>query len=176
MKEWEAHPRGVQGIAWLADGRLVTTGRDRKLTSWKPEGSRDRDFAELPEIGLRVAVSSDQARAFAGDLSGQLAAFSIADGKAIGVAETNPPKLEKRLERAEKLLAERAAAHGAADDALLRARKEVEQALAVVAAAEKMAKERVEAAEKTREEFTAAEAEAKRWREELDFSRRQRPN
>lgn len=171
IKEWEAHPRGVQGIAWLPDGRLVTTGRDRKAVSWKPEGSRERDFGQLPEIGLRVAVSSDQARLFAGDLSGRLAAFSIADGKPAGVAETNPPKLRRRLEQAEKLLAERAAAHGAADEALLRARKEVEQALAMVAAAEKAAKERAEAAEKTREEFTAAEAEAKRWRDELEFSR-----
>jgi hypothetical protein len=172
LKEWDSHPGGAQGVAWLADGRIVTTGRDRKVVVWKPEGTRERDFEQLPEIGLRVAVTSDQTRLLVGDLSGRLAAFAVADGVPAGVADTNPPRLDTRLKDSEKVLAERVAAQKAADESLAQARKAVDAARKAAAVAEKAVQERTAAAEKAKAAVAAAEAEAKRWRDEAEFSRR----
>ena len=60
-----------------------------------------------------MAATSDGARIFAGDWSGELTAFATADGAKAGGLDTNPPRLEQRIAAAEKALAEVAAAEQA---------------------------------------------------------------
>jgi len=170
IKEWDAHPGGVLGLTWLADGRLATCGRDRKAALWKADGTKERDFPQHADLALRVAATSDGARLFVGDLTGALVAYSIADAKPLGTPDTNPPRLDDRLKAAEAALVAATQAHNAADAELLQARKALETILAQVAEAEKRAAELGAAAEKSRAGLTAAEADAKRWRDEAAFA------
>jgi len=174
IKEWDAHPGGVLGLAWLGDGRLATCGRDRKAALWRADGTKERDFPQHADLALRVAVTSDGSRLFVGDLTGALMAYSIADAKPLGTPDTNPPRLDDRLKAAEAALVAATQAHNAADAELLQARKALETILAQVAEAEKRAAELGAAAEKSRAGLTAAEADAKRYRDEAAFAKQPR--
>ena len=174
IKEWDAHRGGALGLAWLPDGRLATCGRDKKAVVWKGDGAKDRDFPQHADIALRVAATSDGSRLFAGDLAGTLVAYATADAKPLGTPDTNPPRLDDRVKAAETTLAAATKTHDAADAELLQARKALEAILAQVAEAEKRAAELGATADKTRAALTAAEAEAKRWRDEADFAKQPR--
>ena len=91
----------MQGLCWLADGRLASCGRDKTVILWKGDGGKERDFPALGEIGLRVVATSDRQRLLAGDLAGTLAVFTVDKGELVGTPNTNPPKLEERLKVAE---------------------------------------------------------------------------
>jgi predicted nucleic acid-binding Zn-ribbon protein len=119
-------------------------------------------------------VTSDGSRLFVGDLTGALMAYSIADAKPLGTPDTNPPRLDDRLKAAEAALVAATQAHNAADAELLQARKALETILAQVAEAEKRAAELGAAAEKSRAGLTAAEADAKRYRDEAAFAKQPR--
>jgi len=174
IKEWDAHPGGTLGLAWLTDGRLATCGRDRKAVLWKGDGAKERDFPQHADIGLRVAATSDGSRLFAGDLAGTLVAYATADAKPLGRPDTNPPRLEDRVKAAETTLTAATKAHDAADAELLQARRALEAILAQVAEAEKRAAELGAAADKTRAALTAAETDAKKWRDEAEFAKQPR--
>ena len=174
IREWDAHPGGALGLAWLPDGRLATCGRDRKAALWKGDGTKEREFPQHADIALRVAVTGDGTRLFVGDLAGTLVASSTADAKPLGTPDTNPPRLEQRVTAAEASRAGRAQAHTAADQTLLEARKALEAELAKVAEAEKRVNELAAAAEQARAALTAAEADAKKWRDEAEFAKQRR--
>ncbi len=171
IKEWDAHPGGALGLVWLPDGRLATCGRDKKATLWKSDGARDRDFPQHADIALRVTATSDGSRLFAGDLAGTLVAYATADAKPLGTPDTNPPPLDDRVRAADAALAAARKAHDAADAELLQSREALEAILAQLAEAEKRAGELAATADKTRAALTAAEAEARRWRDEADFAK-----
>jgi len=168
-KEWEAHPGGVQGLCWLADGRLASCGRDRKAAVWKADGTRERSVGPSAEIMLRVAVTSDQARLVAGDLGGHVPAFAVTDGGEVGEIDANPPRLADRLVAAEKLVAERRAAEREAAD---KAKLAADAAVAddADAAARKAADEATTAVTVAREQLSAALADVDRWRREIDHA------
>ncbi|NBT14529.1 MAG: hypothetical protein EBS56_13290, partial [Planctomycetia bacterium] len=174
IKEWDAHPGGTLGLSWLPDGRLATCGRDRKAVVWKGDGARERDFPQHADIALRVAATSDGSRLFVGDLAGTLVAYATADAKPLGTPDTNPPRLDDRVKAAEAALASATKTHDAADAELLQARKALETILAQVAEAEKRAAELGATADKTRAALTAAESDARKWRDEAEFAKQPR--
>lgn len=171
IKTWAAHDGGAAWAAWLADGRLVTTGRDKKAKLWKPDGSLEREFGPLGDIGTRVAVTSDSARIFAGDWAGAVTAFATADGTPVGPIDANPPKLEQRLAAATQALGEVAAAGQAAAAKAGEAAQSLQAAESQVAAA----RQALEAAQGALDVAKAREAEAakavERWKSELEFAR-----
>jgi hypothetical protein len=172
MKEWEAHRGGVQGLCWLADGRLASCGRDKRAVLWKGDGGKARDYPALGEIGLRVAVTSDRQRLLAGDLAGTLAVFSLDKGELVGTPDTNPPKLQRRLEAAQAALDEIASLEKAAADKTKALTEAVQAAQSQLAEAQKS----LDAATAELESAKARQADAAkhvhRWQEELEFSRK----
>jgi hypothetical protein len=175
VKTWAAHGGGAESVVWLADGRLATTGRDRRAKLWKGEGGLERETTPLGEIGTGVAVTADGARILAGDWGGGVTVFTAADGKPAGVLDANPPKVEARIRAAEQTLAEVAAAGQTV------AEKAKAAAEALAAAESQMAAAR-KAADEATAEFEAAkarEAEAakavERWKAEAEFSRGSSP-
>ena len=97
-KSIDAHAGGVESLAWLPDGRLVTTGRDAKVKLWTGDGKAVKFDATLPDIGTRVTASRDGSLLLAGDYTGAVTVFGSADGTRLGSLDTNPPRLEARLE------------------------------------------------------------------------------
>jgi chromosome segregation ATPase len=160
-------------VAWLPDGRLVTTGRDRRVKLWKADGPLERETAPLADIGTRVAVTSDGSRIFAGDWSGAVTAFTTTDAKQAGTLDTNPPHLSKRLQLAEKMLIDASAVGQTAAEKAKAAADAMQLAESQMAAARKALEEAEEqaAAAKTRQGETAQRVE--RWRAEIEFSRSQ---
>jgi WD40 repeat protein len=173
LKTWPAHAGGAESVAWLRDGRLVTTGRDRRVKLWKADGPLERETSPLADIGTRVAGTTDSARIFAGDWSGAVTVFTTSDAKSAGSLDTNPPPLAKRLEAAEKLLADATATGQTAAEKAKAAADAMQVAESQVAAARKALAEAEEAAQaaKTRQAETTQQVD--RWRAELDFSRSQ---
>jgi uncharacterized protein YhaN len=173
LKTWPAHAGGAESVAWLRDGRLVTTGRDSRVKLWKADGPLERETQALADIGTRVAVTADGSRIFAGDWSGAVTAFNTADAKPAGTLDTNPLPLEKRLKVAEKMLADAAAVGQTAAEKAKAATDAMQVAESQVAAARKALAEAEEAAQaaKTRQAETTQQVD--RWRAELEFSRSQ---
>jgi WD40 repeat protein len=171
LKTWPAHPGGAEWIAWLPDGRLVTTGRDRKTKLWKGDGSLERELGPLPDIGTRVAATSDGQRVFTGDWTGGLTAFTTSDGKPTGSLDTNPPPLAERLAAAEQVLAEIAASEQAAASQAEAATAAMQLAESQLAAARQAAEEATTALDAARGRQAEASQAVDRWRAELDFAR-----
>jgi mono/diheme cytochrome c family protein len=97
IRKLDAHPGGVTAFGWARDGSFVTTGRDGKLKTWKP------DFALLRETKLEgalptcVAFAGDGSAALVGDWSGAVRVFRTADGAALATLPSNPPTIAARL-------------------------------------------------------------------------------
>jgi hypothetical protein len=171
LKTWNAHAGGTTWVAWLPDGRLVSTGRDKKVKLWKADGALERELGTLADIGTRVAVTSDAARVFAGDWAGEVVALQAADGKQAGRLDTNPPKLEQRIAAAEKTLGEVATVEQAANAKAGQAAEALQVAESQMAAA----RQAMEAAQAELDAAKARQAEAakavERWKAELEFAR-----
>jgi WD40 repeat protein len=171
LKTWQAHPGGAESVAWLPDGRLVTTGRDRRVKFWKADGPLERETPPLADIGTRVAATADGARVFAGDWSGAVTVFNTADATQTGTLDTNPPPLAKRLELAEKQLADASAVGQTAAEKAKAAADAMQLAESQVTAARKALEEaELQAADAKKLEDERAE-HVKRWQAELEFSR-----
>ena len=135
-KSWDAHAGGVESLAWLPDGRLVTTGRDAKVKLWTADGKAQTFDASLPDIGTRVTASRDGSLILAGDWTGAVAVFDVASGTRAGALDTNPPRLEARLEEARGRAAAAEAAARDTADALAKAAEAAASARAALDAAQ----------------------------------------
>ena len=85
LKSWNAHGEG--GVTWLDsthDGRIVSSGRDRLVKLWKPDGTAIRTLEPMKELVTRAAFTHDGARVVAGDWSGEVRVSNAADGKPVG--------------------------------------------------------------------------------------------
>ena len=178
MKDWTAHGGGVQGLAWLADGRLASCGRDKKVILWKGDGTKERDFPALEEIGLSVAVSSDQQRLLVGDLAGKLSVFTIEKGELVGTPDTNPPQLEERLKVAEAAASDIAALKKSASEKVRATTETMQVASSQVAEAQKKVDEAKKVLDAAQAELAAVEAKLKtaadqiqQLKSEIDFSK-----
>lgn len=105
IKNWPAHPGGAAGVRFTHDGRLASTGRDRVTKLWDQNGAAQKLFEAFPDLGLRVAVTHDNAKVIAGDWSGVVKAWTAADAKAVAVLDANPPPAAERLKLAEAAFA-----------------------------------------------------------------------
>lgn len=92
LKSWGAHGGGTLSVRFAHDGRLATTGRDKLTKLWDPNGTALKTFEALPELGLRVAVTHENAKVIAGDWSGRIKVWSVETGQAVATLDSNPRK------------------------------------------------------------------------------------
>lgn len=104
IRTWGAHGGGCQSVRYSADGRLISTGRDRQVVLWDGNGGRQKAFPALPDLGLRVAFTHDAGRVIAGDWTGQITVWATADMKPVGSLSANPPSVADQLQNALKNL------------------------------------------------------------------------
>ncbi len=105
-KTWEAHKGGVLSVSYTHDGRLVSCGRDGRVTVWNADGSKARSLETGSELPLRATFNHDGSRVLATDFTGHTAVWKTADGKRVGELDCNPLPLTEQLVSAEKRLAE----------------------------------------------------------------------
>jgi DNA-binding beta-propeller fold protein YncE len=101
LKSWNAHGGGALSVTFSNDGRVATTGRDRVTKLWDANGNLQKQFDALPDLGLKVAVTHDNSRVIAGDWSGMVRSWLMADGQVLGTLDANPPPLAQRLKQIE---------------------------------------------------------------------------
>ena len=105
IKNWGAHPGGAASVKFTHSGLLATTGRDRVTKLWDQNGAVQKQFEPFPDLGLRVAVTHDNARIIGGDWSGVVKAWSAADAKVLATLDANPLPAAERLKKAEATFA-----------------------------------------------------------------------
>ena len=105
MKTQNAHGNGVMSIAFAHDGRIVTGGRDNTAKVWTPEAESPKAFEAFSDVVLHVAFTDDGQRVIAGDWSGVIRIFNVADAKKLGDLTANPAGPAQRLATAEKQVA-----------------------------------------------------------------------
>jgi hypothetical protein len=105
IKGWAAHPGGAASVRFTHDGRLATTGRDKVVKLWDQNGAVQKQFDPFPDLGLRVAVTHDNARVIGGDWSGVVKAWNAADAKVVALLDANPPPVAERAKLAEAAVA-----------------------------------------------------------------------
>jgi hypothetical protein len=101
IKNWAAHPGGAAGVSFTHDGKLASTGRDRVTKLWDQNGALQKSFEALPDLGLRVAVTHENAKVIGGDWSGAVKVWNAADAKVIATLDANPPPAAERAKLAE---------------------------------------------------------------------------
>lgn len=102
VKNWGAHGGGAASVQFTRDGRLLSTGRDLVTKLWDQNGAQQRAFPALSDLGLEVAFSSEDDKAFAGDWSGAVRAWNAKDGVELSALATNPAPLASRIDAALK--------------------------------------------------------------------------
>ncbi|MDY3554648.1 c-type cytochrome domain-containing protein [Gemmata sp. JC717] len=164
IKSWGAHGGGTASVRFTHDGKLASTGRDKVTKLWDQNGTALKSFEAFPDLGLKVAVTHDNARVIAGDWGGVVKAWSAADAKAVAVLDANPLPAAERLKRAEATLAAAATklqvVQAAFDAAALKAKQATDAHTAAVANANKISAD-LAAAQKAVTDFTAAANAAK---------------
>jgi hypothetical protein len=128
IKNWPAHPGGAAGVRFAHDGKLASTGRDKVTKLWDQNGAAQKQFEPFPDLGLRVAVTHDNAKVIAGDWSGVVKAWNAADAKTVAVLDANPPPAAERLKLAEVAFAAAEAKTKAAQDGFDAARAKAKTA------------------------------------------------
>ncbi|MBL9125141.1 MAG: hypothetical protein JNG90_16000 [Planctomycetaceae bacterium] len=166
VKSWAAHGNaGVEAVRFTHDGRLVTAGRDRVVRVWNADASAGPAFEAFGDLALRTAFTHDGGRVVAGDWTGEIRVWNVADTKLVAHLAMNPPTLEMvaAATAAEAQAAD--AAQKAADAELLEIAKQLaaltdglQKAPAEVAALDMAAG--TTAAEKAAAEKAAADADA----------------
>ena len=105
IKNWPAHGGGTQAVKYSHDGRLASTGRDKVTKVWDGNGALQKQFEAFADLGLQVAFTHDNARVVAGDWSGALKTWTVADAKLVATSDTNPLPVAERLKVAEAAFA-----------------------------------------------------------------------
>lgn len=159
VKKIPAHGGGVLALDWNkhGGGQLVTSGRDRKVKTWKPDFNLARELPPFSTLVTEVAVSHDGKRVFAADLAGRITVWEAASGKQVGTLSANPPAIATRIKHIRERLASLPAKVA-----------ELEKKLPQAEAARATARAKLEAAEKTRREAEAKHKQLAARRTELD--------
>jgi WD40 repeat protein len=105
MKNWNAHGGGALSVAFLRDGQLVSTGRDRVTKTWDQNGAQKVAFPALADLGLKVAYSETNGVALAGDWTGVVKLFDPNTKAERGSLVSNPGTLASRTDEAAKRVA-----------------------------------------------------------------------
>jgi WD40 repeat protein len=96
-KTINAHPGGVLAVSFTHDGRMVSCGRDGQVKLWGPDGAALKTFERFNDIALRAVFDYDGQRVIAGDFTGAIRVFGVADGKRIGELTANPLSVAQQL-------------------------------------------------------------------------------
>lgn len=164
IKNWAAHPGGAASVKFTHSGLLATTGRDKVTKLWDQNGAAQKTFEAFPDLGLKVAVTHDNARVIAGDWSGVVKSWSAADTKLLAALDANPLPAAERLKKAESAFAAAQAkvapAQQAFDAANAKAKQATDAYNAAVANANKVNAD-LAAAQKAVTDFTNAANAAK---------------
>jgi hypothetical protein len=96
-KTIQAHAGGAMSVAFTHDGRIVSCGRDRLVKIWGPDGTAIKSFEPFSDLALRATVSADGNRVVAGDFTGAIHVWNVADGKRAGDLTANPPTAAQQL-------------------------------------------------------------------------------
>jgi hypothetical protein len=174
IKSWGAHGGGAESVRFAHDGRLASTGRDKVTKLWDQNGTAQKSFEAFPDLGLRVAVTHDNARVIAGDWSGVVREWNAADAKVVATLDANPLPAAERAKAAEaavvaadaKVKAAQAAFDAAAakakqaTDALTAAQANLNTINANLVAANKAVTDSTAAANAAKPAMDAAKAEA----------------
>lgn len=106
LKSINAHDGGATGVAFDHEGRLITCGKDRKVKLWDAAGNLIREFPQMQEPVLAVAITHDGSNVIAGDWQGQVLISKSEDPTVVQPLAANPPPADQRLkEETEKLAA-----------------------------------------------------------------------
>lgn len=173
IKNWAAHPGGAASVRFAHDGKLASTGRDRITKLWDQNGTLVKPFAALPDLGLQVAVTHENAKVIGADWSGAVQMWTAADAKVVASFDSNPKPLAERLKAAEANLtaaaAKQQASQKAFDDATAKAKAatdaynaamaNVNKINADLAANRKLAADQTAAANAAKPQVDAAKAE-----------------
>ncbi|MFN6161927.1 MAG: c-type cytochrome domain-containing protein [Planctomycetota bacterium] len=65
-------PRGILTARFAPSGQLVSTGRDRKIKIWSPEGTQMKDTVSESGLPISAALSFDSSTVAIGDTSGHV--------------------------------------------------------------------------------------------------------
>ena len=166
IKSSSAHG-GAEAVKYAHDNQLLTTGRDRAPKLWNANGDAVKSFKPMSDVGLRVGISHDNLIAYAGDWSGEVRAFRIADEAPVGSANTNPLPFAKRLAELEKAHAAKLAAATAAKAAVVTAQNGVIALQAEIATFQKNAVDSAETAKRLEAELPALKASGEKASAEL---------
>jgi hypothetical protein len=128
IKNWGAHAGGAASVRFTHDGKLASTGRDKVTKLWDQNGTAQKNFEPFPDLGLRVAVTHENAKVIAGDWSGVVKSWAVADAKVFATMDTNPLPIAERLKQAEATLATATAAVTPAQTAFTAADTKAKQA------------------------------------------------
>jgi len=139
IKTWGAHGGGTEAIKFGHDNRLVSTGRDRITKVWDMNGAVQKQFPAHPDVALRAAFNHDSTKVYAGDWTGSVQAFNVADAKVLAQASTNPLTPAQQMEIATKNLAAKQQAFDTAQAAFTPADQKAQAANAELAPAQKLA-------------------------------------
>lgn len=103
IKSWGAHGQGAASVCYLRDGRMISTGRDRVMKLFDQNGSQQRVFSAMPDLGLRVAYSETVGLSAVGDWTGTVKLFDSKTGEERASLVSNPPALQTRWQAAVRL-------------------------------------------------------------------------
>ena len=159
IKNWGAHGGGAASVRFTHDNRLVSTGRDRLTKVWDQNGAAQKQFDPLPDLGLRAAVTYDAAAVFAGDWSGTVKGWTLADAKVRVAADTNPPTAAERLALLEKAVVAAEAKLKQATDAAAVAKANADKANAELVPVQKLVGDTTNAANAAKAAVAPAKTE-----------------
>lgn len=97
IKTWNAHSGGTSSVEFCRDGRVATCGRDKSTKIWDQAGKQIRAFEAFSDLALRVTHCDETDRMIAGDWTGEVRVWNVADGKRLGDLKQNPPTIEARI-------------------------------------------------------------------------------
>lgn len=94
VARWDAGVGGILAVDLDAAGRVLCSGRNRKVAVWDKPDTRSRELA-MPDEVARVALGHDGSHVIAGDAAGNIAIFGLDDGALAGnftipLAPTSP--------------------------------------------------------------------------------------
>ena len=81
IRRWEAHSGGVLSIDVHPSGRIASSGRDRRIKIWEPDGSPAGILGPALDQTTRVAWTADGRSVVSADLTGQVRIWTLADSR-----------------------------------------------------------------------------------------------
>jgi hypothetical protein len=78
-RQWEAHRGGVLSIDVHPSGRIASSGRDRRIKVWEPDGKLVSNLGPAQDQTTRVAWTADGQSVVSGDLAGEVRVWTLAN-------------------------------------------------------------------------------------------------